>query len=206
MLGEGTQEEDEQGKADKETSTYTQPPPNTIGTSTQPPLTTTTQPPILTTSTTTTHVTMPMSTPTHTFVTSATLPLLTQVLTPATEKVTIHNVESDSDQEDEQPMVQLVQRKSEKKKEKKSIQLKKQAPIDPMDIDRQDLPEELSVEEEKEQNEPKDSQDERLLLTLKDQENLLKEIVVGGEMKETNKDDREFEEEVSGKLGELHKQ
>lgn len=130
ILGEGTQEKDEQGKSDEST----QPPPDMTSASTHPPPTTTTQAPILT-STTTTPLPIP---PSICVTTSTTLPPVTTTLTPTIEKVIIHNIELDSDQEEEQPVVQLVQNKA-KKKEKKSSRFEKQAPGDPMDIDKQDL-------------------------------------------------------------------
>lgn len=74
-----------------------------------------------------------------------------------------------------------------------------------MDIDKQGLLAEKPLGGEKEQNEPKDSQDERLVLTLKDQENVLKEIVVRGKINGIDTGDKEFEEEISDRLGELHK-
>ncbi|XP_059071295.1 uncharacterized protein LOC131865106 [Cryptomeria japonica] len=64
-----------------------------------------------------------------------------------------------------------------------------------MDIDKRDLLAE-QVEEEGEQNVPDDKHNEIVILTPEDQENLLKKIAVGGEMKQIDKDDKEFEEEV----------
>lgn len=52
---------------------------------------------------------------------------------------------------------------------------------------------------------PEDEEDERLVLTPKDQEALLKEIAAGGRMEKIDKGDREFKEEASDRLGELHK-
>lgn len=125
--GEGIQEEDEQEKTDENT----QPPPDTTSTSTQPSPIATTQAPILTSTTTT-----PLPTSSGVFAaTSTTLPQVTTVLFPALENVSIHNIESESDQEDEQPMEQLVQRRTTGKKEKKFTKLKEQVPIDPMNID-----------------------------------------------------------------------
>lgn len=103
-------------------------------------------------------------------------------------------------------MVQLVQRRTENKKEKKSTRLKKQALVDPMNIDKQGFLAEQPLGGEKKQNELGDSQDERLFLTLEDQENLLKEVAIGGEIQGTGTWDKEFEEEISDRLGELHKQ
>lgn len=102
MTREGTMEKDEQVKVDEGMSTSTQLTPNKIATSTQPPPTTTIQAPIFTSSTTTIHVTVFMSTSTDTFsMTSITSPPLIQkiapIMTPTTERVTIHNIESDSD-------------------------------------------------------------------------------------------------------------
>ncbi|XP_059075359.1 uncharacterized protein LOC131875294 [Cryptomeria japonica] len=117
MPGEGAMEKDEQGKPDEGKSTSTQAPPDTT-TSTQPPPTTTTQAPIFTLSTTTITITASVSTTT---VTSPPLiPKIAPVMTPTTERVTIHNIESDSDQEDQQPIIQLARRKVEKKKRKQS--------------------------------------------------------------------------------------
>ncbi|XP_057839583.2 uncharacterized protein LOC131049520 [Cryptomeria japonica] len=113
MLGEGVMEKYEKGKANEGTSTSTQPPPDTTTTSTQPPPTTTTQAPIFTSSTTTIPIRVSMSTPTSTFATMiVTLPPLIQniapIMTPTTKRVTIHNIESNSDQEDQQPIIQLT--------------------------------------------------------------------------------------------------
>lgn len=195
--GEGTQEEDEQGKNDESA----QPPPDTTITSTQPPPTTTTQAPILTSTSTT-----PLPTPSGIFVTTSTTLLeVTTILSLVVENVSIYNMESDFDQEDEQCVVQLVQRRTGEKKEKKFTKLKKQAPVDPMNIDEQGLLDEYPLGGERAQNEPEDSQDERLVLTPKDQEDLLKEIAAKQGMQETDKGGREFEEEMSDRLGELHK-
>lgn len=59
---------------------------------------------------------------------------------------------------------------------------------------------------EKERNEVEVSQDERLVLTPQDQEDLLKEIVDKQGIDEIDKDGKTFEEEINDKLGELHKQ
>lgn len=75
-----------------------------------------------------------------------------------------------------------------------------------MDIDDQNLLEKQSSKEKREQDEPEDELDERFLLTPKNQENLLNEIIVEGELKEIGKIDKGFEEEVSDSLGELQNQ
>lgn len=75
-----------------------------------------------------------------------------------------------------------------------------------MDVDGKNILEKQSVEEEREQVDSEDELDERLLLTPEDQEKLLKEIAVEGELEGTRKTNKGFEEEVSDKLGELHKQ
>lgn len=78
--------------------------------------------------------------------------------------------------------------------------------MDPMDIDKHDLSGKSSVEEEfKKLNESEDEQDEILILTPEDQEELFKQIVIEEGLEETNKGDKEFEEEISDRLGELHR-
>lgn len=47
---------------------------------------------------------------------------------------------------------------------------------------------------------------ERLVLTPQDQEHLLKDIAVEQGKTEVGEEDMTFNEEVSGKMGELHKQ
>ncbi|XP_057842268.2 uncharacterized protein LOC131051684 [Cryptomeria japonica] len=184
-------EKDEQGKADEGTSTSTQPPPDTTTTSTQPPLTTTTQAHVLTSLTSTIPITTLVSTPTDTFVTTSVMsPPLIQVIIITIERVTIHNIESNSDREDEQSIIQLAQRKVEKKKRKKIVQLGKhskvpeQEQVDPMDVDEKNLSEKKPAKGEKEQDETDDEHDERLVLTPEDQEILLKEIAARGGLKE----------------------
>ncbi|XP_059076533.1 uncharacterized protein LOC131875854 [Cryptomeria japonica] len=179
------EQRDKKGKVDEGTSTSTQPPPDTKATSTQPPPTATTQPPIFTSSSTTIHVTMSVSTPTDTFATaSVTSPPLIQktapVMNPTTERVTIYNIEFDSDQEDQQPIIQLAQRKN--------------------------LQEKQSAKGQKEQDELDDEHDERFVLTPLDQEIFFKEIEVEGGLKEIDKANKGFEDEVSERLGELNKQ
>lgn len=122
------------------------------------------QAPILTST-----ATIPMPPPTDIFVTT-TVPPMTQVSRLTTKIVRVHNIKSDSDQEDEQPM------------------------------------EQQPLGGEKERNESEDSQDERLVLTPQDQEDLLKEIAAKQGMEETDKDGRTFEEEINDKLVQLHKQ
>lgn len=102
-------------------------------------------------------------------------------------------------------MEQLVQRWTEGKKEKKLPKLKRQVPVDPMSLDEQGLLAEQPLGGEKEQNEPEDSQDERLVLTPKYQEDLLKEMTSNQGMEEIDKGGREFEKEMSDRLGEFHK-
>lgn len=86
--GEGTKEKDDQEKINKETSTYSQPLPNTTTTSTQPSPSTIAHAPILTSSTTTILATTPVSAPGDIFTTtSTTLSPLTQVLTHATKRL-----------------------------------------------------------------------------------------------------------------------
>lgn len=91
---EGTREEDEKGKEDEGAQP---PPPDMPSAPTQPPSTIVTQAPILTSV-----ATAPMPPPTDITIVSP----MTQVLRPTTETISVHNIESDSNQEDEQPMEQ----------------------------------------------------------------------------------------------------
>lgn len=123
--GEGTTKIGEQGKINEAMTTSTQPPPDTATTSTQPPSAIMTQEHVITPSNTT-PVTISVSTPVATTVTMTSIPTpppLVQkaapTITPTTERVIIHNIESDSDQEDQKPIMHLAQKKVEKKKRKK---------------------------------------------------------------------------------------
>lgn len=111
-LGEGIQDEGEQGKTDENI----QPPSHSTSTSTQSPPSATTQAPI---STSTTTIPMPTS-PSVFAATSTTLPQVTTVLFPAIENVNIHNIESNYDQEDEQPMEQPLGGEKERNQPKDS--------------------------------------------------------------------------------------
>lgn len=74
------------------------------------------------------------------------------------------------------------------------------------DQEEEDLEQHRPLEGEKEGDEAKDLLNERLLLTPQDQEDLLKDIAVERDETEAGEEEMTFNEEVSGKLGELHKQ
>lgn len=209
----------QQERTDEGTSTSTQSPPNTTIKLTQPLPTRMMHSPVITSPATTTSVTTLVSTPATTAAAMTSIPTppplvqkVAPTITPTTERVIIHNIELNFNQEDQQPIMHSAQKKVEKKKRKKLAQCEKQSQVlekeqvDPMEVDEQNPPGDQPVDKEKEQDEPDEEHDERFVLTPEVQQNLFKEIVGEGALKQIEETNKGFVEKVNEKLEELQQQ